>query len=184
MGTRLAPGWPMTRGPASGRAAAVLARGHRLVLPLLVLAVLTVVLTTPPVPALAQGKGGDGKAGKGATAPKKSEEEVLLEAIGADWMAGSASAVAARLPEKAKVSLRLPGAAGGEYRREQAKSLLEEYFRRRTFAKVELKSVKEQVGTFAVEYTGGDRRKVAATLLLTLGTEEGKRVLVGARETP
>jgi hypothetical protein len=130
----------------------------------------------------------DGKKddGRKADAPKKkTEEEKLLETLGAAWKAGDSKALAARFPQKRKVSLRLPGAEGGDYRAEQAKSMLEEYFSGRTFSKVELKSVKEMTGTFQVEYVRtADRRRVAAQVLLVLGTEEKERVLVSARESP
>jgi len=116
---------------------------------------------------------------------KKTAEEVLLEALGAAWRKGDAKALAARFPAKRKVSLRLPGAEAGDYRAEQARSLLEDYFAARTFTKVELKSVKETAGTFALEYRRTAAGKtVQAELLLVLGTESEERVLVSARESP
>jgi hypothetical protein len=118
-------------------------------------------------------------------APKKTEEEKLLESLGASWKAGDAKAVAAKLPRKRKTSLRLPGSEEGEYRAEQAKSVLERYFSERSFTKVTLKSVKEATGTFQVEYVViEERRRVTAELLLVIGTEEKERCLVGVRESP
>ena len=134
--------------------------------------------------ALGQDGSGKGKA-DGAAAPKKSEEEILLEAVGAEWKSGNAKALAARLPAKRRVSIRLPGAEGGDYRAEQAKSVLEAYFAGRTFSRVELKSCKEMTGTFEVEYARtADRKKVKAELLVVLGTEEKRRVLESVRESP
>lgn len=134
-----------------------------------------------------EGKG-DGRTAEESAkteAPKKTEEEKLLESLGASWKAGDAKAVAARLPKKRKTSLRLPGSEEGEYRAEQAKSVLERYFSERSFAKVALKSVREATGTFQVEYVvREERRRVTAELLLVLGTEEKERCLVSVRESP
>lgn len=128
-----------------------------------------------------EGKEKEGEGGK----RKRSAEERLVDAVAAEWKAGDVKALAARLPEKRRVSLRLPGAEAGEYRAEQARSVLEGYFEGRRFSRVEVKAVKEMTGTLEVEYLRtGDRRKVAATLLVFLGTEGERRVLVGARETP
>ncbi len=128
----------------------------------------------------------DPKAGEG----KRTEEEVLLDALAAAWRRGDAAALAGNLPGTRRVSLRLPGIEAGDYRTEQARSLLEGYFGERSFTKVERKSVKESAGTFSVEYVrSSDRRVVKAELLLVLGIEAAagrgeRRVLVGARETP
>jgi hypothetical protein len=162
------------------RCAGVLSRGHYVLLA----AALAFVS-----PALAQDGGGKGK-GKGEekteeSAKKKSEEETLFEAIAGEWKAGNAAALAARFPSQRKVSLRLPDAEAGEYRAEQARSLLEKYFAGRTFSKATLKSVREMTGTFEIEYARtSDRKRVKAELLLVLGTEEKRRVLVSARESP
>lgn len=119
------------------------------------------------------------------TAPEKTAEEILLEALAASWKRGDGKALAARFPEKRRVSLRLPGSEAGDYRAGQAASILAEYFKDRAFSKVERKSVKETAGTFAVEYVrASDRRTVKAELLLVVGMEGEKRVLVGAREGP
>ena len=202
----------MTAPGACGRRARVLDRGHRLTAaPLLLLLLAALFAAAPwtrPPAAIAQedkGKDGagkekpkDGEGKEGAKDPsvkdpapkeeppkKKTEEETLLEALGASWKAGNSKALAARFPEKRKVTLRLPGVEGGDYRAEQARALLDGYFAGRAFGKVELKSVKEMTGTFSLEYTrASDRRTVKAELLLVLGTEEKKRVLVSVRETP
>jgi hypothetical protein len=141
-----------------------------------------------------KGKDGEKKEKDGKTkeeaakeeAPKrKTEEEKLLESLGVSWKAGDAKALAARLPAKRKTTLRLPGAEEGDYRAEQAKSILAGYFKARSFSKVELKSVQEATGTFQVEYVLlEERRRVKAELLLALGTEEKERVLVSVRESP
>jgi hypothetical protein len=161
----------------------VLSGGHRGIAVALLLA-----LTAGHVGAQDGGKGeekGQGQGEDGKEKRKKSEEEVLFEAIAAEWKAGDAAALAARFPARRKVSLRLPGIEGGDYRAGQAKALLGEYFAARTFSKVALKSAKELTGTFEVEYLRTpDRRKVKAELLLVLGTEEKKRVLLSARESP
>jgi hypothetical protein len=116
---------------------------------------------------------------------EKTGDEKLLEALGASWKAGDAKALAARFPARRKVSLRIPGADAGDYRAEQARSLLDSYFAGRSTTKVELRSVRETTGTFRVEYLRtADRRTVKADLLLVLGTEEKARVLVGVRESP
>ena len=162
----------------------VLSRGHFLLLA----AALAFVS-----PALAQ-EGGKGKGEKKAEEsgrtgppepPPKSEEETLFSAIAGEWKAGNAAALAGRFPAQRKVSLRLPDAEAGEYRAEQARSLLEKYFAGRAFSKVALKSVREMTGTFEIEYArSSDRKRVKAELLLVLGTEEKRRVLVSARESP
>ncbi|MCK6480939.1 MAG: hypothetical protein HUU06_08145 [Planctomycetaceae bacterium] len=139
--------------------------------------------------------GGARKGGKEREEPragegKRTEEEVLLDALAAAWKRGDAAALAGNLPGTRRVSLRLPGIEAGDYRTEQARSLLEGYFGERSFTKVERKSVKEAAGTFSVEYVrSSDRRVVKAELLLVLGIEAAagrgeRRVLVGARETP
>jgi hypothetical protein len=120
-----------------------------------------------------------------AAPKKKSAEQVLLEAVGAEWKGGDVKAITARLPAKRRVSLRLPGSEAGEYRAEQAKSVLDAYFAARTFSRVELKSCKEMTGTFEVEYARtADRKKVKAELLVVLGSEEKRRVLESVRESP
>lgn len=171
----------MNAPPRSGWAVGVLCRGHRAAILLLLLALPAAALP-PGRAALAQdgGKGG----GKAPAPPEDPEEKKTFEAMGAEWKAGDAGALAARFPEKRKVSLRLPGMDAGDYRAEQAKSLLEDYFAKRTFTKVEVKSVKDSTGTYEAEYTRDDRKKVKAELLLVLGTEGRKRVLVSARESP
>jgi hypothetical protein len=166
----------MNARPRFGAAACVLLGGH--------------LLLAGPLSAEDTGKAKDpvktAEEPRKETEPKKkTEEEKLLEALGASWKAGDAKALAARFPAKRKVSLRIPGADAGDYRAEQAKSLLETYFAARAFTKVELKSVKEMTGTFRVEYVrAADRKTVKAEVLLVLGTEEKERVLVGVRESP
>ena len=67
------------------------------------------LLALLPVPAGAQ-EGKEKEGGKAADAKeerKKSEEEVLFEAIAKEWKAGDSAALAARLPGKRKVSLRV-----------------------------------------------------------------------------
>lgn len=151
------------------------------VLPLLVLALLAAL----PGPARAQDNGKGKGEKKQEESAKKSEEQVLFEAIATEWKAGNAAAVAARFPANRKVSLRLPDVEAGDYRAEQARSLLEKYFGGRTFSKVTLKSSREMTGTFEVEYSrAADRKRVKAELLLVLGVEEKRRVLVSARESP
>jgi hypothetical protein len=149
--------------------------GHRL------LALAALLLLAAPAP------GGDGAkpAPAQAQARRKTEEEVLLEAIGEEWKAGDVKALAARFPEKRKVALRLPGIDAGEYRAEQAKSVLGDWFKVRSFTKAELKSVKEMTGTYAVRYVrSADRKTVEAELLLVTAVEDRRRVLVSARESP
>ncbi len=136
-------------------------------------------------------KGGDDKGkgkGKGAddgAPPKRTEEEVFLQAVADAWKAGDVKALSARLPERGKVMLTLPGAAAGAYRREQAVSLLEDYFRDRTFRRATLKAVEDLVGTVEVEYVrASDRKEIKARVLLTVDTEDRRRVLAAARESP
>ncbi len=163
----------MTARPPRGGFVRVPVRGHR---GLLLAAILGILPGGATAASLAV-------ATPAALSKEKTEEEKLFEAIGAEWKAGDAKALAARFPEKRKVTLRLPDMEAGDYRAEQARSLLEKHFAARRFSKVELKSVKESTGTFEVEYVRDDKRKVTAELLLGLGTEEKKRVLVSARET-
>ena len=189
-------------------------RGHRVAGVLLALALAMPLSALLPPPVLAQEAGGrdpekkDGAKKDGAKknapkkdapkkdeskkdgakqekAPEKTAEEILLEALAASWKRGDGTALAARFPEKRRVSLRLPGSEAGDYRAGQAGSILAEYFKDRAFSKVERKSVKETAGTFAVEYVrASDRRTVKAELLLVVGMEGEKRGLVGAREGP
>ena len=161
----------MNARPPSGRAPRVHFRGQRALL----LAALALLIPS--------GEAAFAAVTGVAPLAEKSEEEKLFDAIGGEWKGGDAKGLSARFPAKRKISLRLPDVEAGDYRAEQAKSLLEKYFAGRTFTKVELKSVKEATGTFDIEYTREDRKKVVAQLLLVLGTEEKKRVLVSARET-
>ena len=186
-GTGIARGRPVNPSRAPGPSTRVPFRGQdrRFAALLLALGVLgspaAPLLPSPSPSAFAQEAKKDGeKEGK----KEKSEEEKFFEAVGREWLGGDAAALGKRLPGKRKTSLRLPGMTAGEYRREQALSLLKKYFEGRAFTKVELKSVKDLVGTFEVEYTRDeDRRKVSAEVILTFREEKKERVLVGARET-
>lgn len=171
---------PMPPGSPVRRRAGVLAGGH------LVLALALAALLAAP-PAVAQDGGKKGGDAQPAPAPpkEKSEEEKDLEAVGAEWKAGNVGALAARFPAKRRVSLRLPDSDAGEYRAQQAKSVLEDYFSGRSFSRVELKSCRESTGTFEIEYQrSADRKKVKAELLVVLGVEEKKRVVTSIRESP
>ncbi len=172
----------MTPGSSVRRRGRVPTGGHSLLV-----AALAAFLAAGIPTGLAQDGGGKGKGGgEGkAGAPRKTEEEKDLEAVGAEWKAGDARTLAARLPEKRRVSLRLPGAEAGDYRAGQAKSVLEAYFSGRAFSRVELKSCREGTGTFEIEYVrAADRKKVKAELLVVLGAEEKRRVITSVRETP
>jgi len=179
----------MSPPPAPRTRPAVLSRGHRVAAALLLLALAAGGALAgddgkkKPAPPPKEEKEGEKKAKPEAETRRKTEEELLLESLGAAWKRRDAKAVAARFPAKRKVALRLQGVEEGEYRSEQARSVLEDWFAGRTFSKVELKSVKDGTGTFRVEYVrASDRKTVEADLLLALALEEKKRVLVGARE--
>jgi hypothetical protein len=191
----------MTPAPAPRPRPGVLSGGHRALSGLLVLLLLAAAApagdddgerAAPPPEGgrtrearRADGGGEGSKASPGAGTRKRSEDEVLLGDLGAAWKARDAKAVAARFPAKRKVALRLPGVEEGEYRAEQARSLLADSFAGRTFARVELRGVREGTATFRTEWVrAADRRRFEGELVLALATEEGKRVLVRARESP
>jgi len=113
-------------------------RGHRVAAALLALALSGLLPAILPPPALAQEEGrrdpekkdgakrDGGKKDEGGKAgakkdggkqeraaaekpPERTAEEILLEGLAASWRRGDGTAVAARFPEKRRVSLRLPG---------------------------------------------------------------------------
>jgi len=161
----------------------VLSRGHRrLALAIaLALAAAGVPLLPPAAPPAFAGDREDRAAER---KKRQKEDEEFLAAAAAEWKASDHAGLAERLPEKLRVSLGLPDFKEGEYRLEHARAVLKDYFRARTFSKVERKDpVKDGVGTFLLRYARTDRKTVEATLYLTLGTEGKRRVLVKARET-
>jgi hypothetical protein len=160
----------------------VLSRGHR-VLALLLLA-LAAGLAGAPVAAARSGEGRKEGAKRDRAADRDAE---ILDAAAKALKARDARALEARLPARAKVTLRLPGVREGEYGASQAAALLARWLEGRPFESLDRKGVKDGVGTYDARWsegTGRGRRERRATILLTLASEGDARVLAGVREDP
>lgn len=149
-----------------------------LLLTLALLAPAVVLTVAPASPAAAQEKdrekkGGNGKGGNGKNDgkgdgkstgdtkeaekdPKDTPEWAALSRIGAEFASKDAAGLTARVPAKGRLRIALGGDSDGDYSADQAKGVLETWFREKGEITCTLKKLSGRVGIFDMTVKAGN----------------------------
>jgi len=118
--------------------------------------------------------------------PEKTAEQKELEAIGAEFKAGDADALIARVPKKGKLRLEL-GSDNDLFSRSPAKRLLNAWFEKRKITQVKLKESKDDkalTGAFTLKFRKLEQRKgVLKDLTIRIKRKGTKFILHSIRVT-